>query len=218
LKNRRVKVEIISVVIADDHVIFRKGLATILNEISTVKVVAETSNGHELLDYLKSGTADVILMDIKMPEMDGIEATRRVTEKYPDIKVIALTMHEEIGYFNKMIEAGAKGFLLKKTNQDQLRESIDTVFQGGHYFAEEFALSVKQLTHSSMVNLVKLSDREKEILEFICRGYSNSEMSKKLGLSQRTIDGHRARLFEKTGAKNAPNLVLFAIKNGIVNP
>jgi DNA-binding NarL/FixJ family response regulator len=218
LKRRRVKLEIISVIIADDHVIFRKGLATILNEIGSVKVVAETSNGHELLDYLKSGTADVILMDIKMPGMDGIEATRKVTEKYPDIKVIALTMHEEIGYFNKMTEAGAKGFLLKKTNQDQLEEAINAVFRGETYFAEEFAFSAKQFTRTSRQIHVNLSDREIEILEFICKGYSNSEISKKLGLSQRTIDGHRARLFEKTGAKNAPNLVMFAIKNGLVKP
>jgi len=210
--------EIIRVVIADDHVIFRKGLATILNEIATVKVVAETSNGHELLDYLKNGPADVILMDIKMPVMDGIEATKIVTEKYPDIKVIALTMHEEIGYFNKMTEAGARGFLLKETNQDQLEESINAVFRGENYYAEEFAYSVKQLANVSRKVNVNLSEREKEILELICNGYSNNEISKKLGLSQRTIDGHRARLFEKTGAKNAPNLVLFAIKNGIVNP
>lgn len=209
--------EIISVIIADDHVIFRKGLATILNEISTVKVVAETSNGHELLDYLKKGSADVILMDIKMPGMDGIEATRRVKEKYPEMSIIALTMHEEIGYFNKMIEAGATGFLLKKTTQDQLEDAINAVFRGENYFAEEFAMTVSKTTSSPKVK-VSLSNREKEILEFICKGYSNSEISKKLGLSQRTIDGHRARLFDKTGARNAPNLVMFAIKNGLVKP
>ncbi len=209
--------DIISVVIADDHVIFRKGLSTILNEIAMVKVVAETSNGNELLEYLKTGTADVVLMDIKMPGMDGVEATRRLGEKYPDISVIALTMHEEIGYFNKMIEAGARGFLLKKTTQDQLYEAITAVVRGENYFAEEFAYSVGKTSSSSRVK-VSLSDREKEILEYICKGYSNSDISKKLGLSQRTIDGHRARLFDKTGAKNAPNLVLFAIKNGLVKP
>jgi DNA-binding NarL/FixJ family response regulator len=211
-------VEIISVVIADDHIIFRKGLTTILNEISVIKVVAETSNGHELLDFLKSNTADVVLMDIKMPGMDGIEATRRVLEKYPKIKVIALTMHEEIGYFNRMIEAGASGFLLKKTNQDQLEEAITAVFRGESYFSEEFAFTAKQLPGINKTTTIKLSDREKEVLEFICRGFSNSEISKKMGLSQRTIDGHRSRLFEKTGAKNAPNLVMYAIKNGIVKP
>ncbi len=209
--------KIIRVAIADDHIIFRKGLATILNEISMVKVVAETSNGYELLDYLKTRAADVILMDIKMPGMDGIVATRRVSEKYPDISVIALTMHEEIGYFNEMIEAGARGFLLKKTTQDQLEEAITAVFRGENYFAEEFAISVGKTSSSPRVKIV-LTDREKEILEYICKGFSNVEISKKLGLSQRTIDGHRARLFDKTGAKNAPNLVLFAIKNGLVRP
>lgn len=209
--------KIIRVAIADDHIIFRKGLATILNEISMVKVVAETSNGYELLDYLKTGTADVVLMDIKMPGMDGIVATRRVSENYPDISVIALTMHEEIGYFNEMIEAGARGFLLKKTTQDQLEEAITAVFRGENYFAEEFAISVGKTISSPRVKIV-LTNREKEILDYICKGLSNSEISKKLGLSQRTIDGHRARLFDKTGAKNAPNLVLFAIKNGLVKP
>lgn len=210
--------EIISVIIADDHIIFRKGLANILNEIPSIKVVAETSNGHELLDVLKTKSADVILMDIKMPGMDGIEATKKVKSKYPTTQIIALTMHEEIGYFNKMIEAGASGFLLKNTNKDQLEKAIFTVFAGDNFFADEFVISVNKPAPSQGVANVNLSQREKEILDFICKGFSNSEIAKSLGLSQRTIDGHRSRLFEKTGAKNAPHLVLFAIKNGLVNP
>lgn len=209
--------EIISVIIADDHVIFRKGLVTILNEIQTIKVVAEASNGQSLLNSLKTKDADVILMDINMPTMDGIEATKKLRDKYPHIKVIALTMHEEIGYFNKMIEAGANGFLLKKTNRDQLEEAINTVFSGGTYFAEEFVISINKPLASPNEN-IKLSAREKEVLDFICKGYSNHEIAKTLGLSQRTIDGHRSRLFEKTGAKNAPHLVFFAVKNGLVSP
>ena len=106
--------DIARVIIADDHVIFRKGLHTILNEIDQVKVVGEASNGNELLDVLKKQETDIIFMDIKMPVMDGIEATRKVLAKYPEIKIIALTMFEEISYFNEMIEAGASGFLLKK--------------------------------------------------------------------------------------------------------
>lgn len=197
--------------------IFRKGLATILNEIPTVKVVGETSNGYELLDLLKTQKADVILMDIKMPGMDGIEATRKVSAKYPATQIIALTMHEEIGYFNKMIEAGAKGFLLKNTNRDQLEAAINTVFEGENYFADEFVISVKKPNPSPALAHINLSARELEILDYICKGFSNPEIAKTLGLSQRTIDGHRSRLFEKTGAKNAPNLVLFAVKNGLVN-
>ncbi len=210
--------EIIRVLIADDHVIFRKGLTAILNEITSVKVVAEASTGCEVIECLKSGAVDVVLMDIKMPGMDGIEATKKISEKYPDVCVIALTMHEEIGYFNRMLEAGAKGFLLKKTNQDQLKEAINAVCRGENYFAEEFAMSVQGTARQKTTQLINLTDREREVLEFICKGYSNYEISKKLGLSHRTIDGHRSRLFEKTGAKNAPNLVMFAIKNGLVKP
>jgi DNA-binding NarL/FixJ family response regulator len=210
--------DVISVIVADDHVIFRKGLTTILNEIITVKVVGEASNGHELLDVLKKQPADVVLMDIRMPGMDGIEATRRIMERCPNIGVIALTMHEEIGYFNRMIEAGAKGFLLKKTNKDQLEEAIHAVFNGEPYYAEEFMIHASKSAPPPAPTGLNLTDREKEVLEHICKGLSNAEIAKLLGLSHRTIDGHRSRLFEKTGAKNAANLVMFAVKNGLVNP
>ncbi|MCP3929604.1 MAG: response regulator transcription factor [Bacteroidetes bacterium] len=207
--------EIISLVIADDHIIFRKGLRTVLNEIPIVKVIAEASNGSELLNILKTTPVDIVLMDIRMPVMDGMEATRRITKSYPDTAVICLTMHEEIGYFNKMIEMGAQGFLLKKTNKDQLENAIKAVYSGNAYYDEEFVISpVKRKPNNR--NQVLLSEREKEVLEFICKGYSNAEIAKELGLSQRTIDGHKSRLFDKTGAKNAPNLVMFAVKNGLV--
>lgn len=207
--------DIISIIIADDHVIFRKGLRTVLNEIHFVKVIAEASDGNELLRLMKKEQADIILMDIRMPGMDGVEATKKVLDKHPDTSVICLTMHEEIGYFNKMIDAGAQGFLLKKTNKDQLEAAIKAVYYGGNYYDEEFVITPKH-TASTAKTQIKLSDREKEVLEYICKGYSNAEIAKELNLSQRTIDGHKARLFEKTGAKNAPNLVMFAVKNGLV--
>ncbi len=208
--------EIISVAIADDHVIFRKGLRTILNEIQEVKVVAEASNGQELLDILKENQADIVLMDIKMPVMDGLEATEKILKKYPNIKIIALTMHEEIGYFNKMIEAGAIGFLLKKTNKDELELAIKTVMDNENYFSQEFIASINKHTLPKKVSNIIISEREQEVLDNICKGHSNVEIAKILGISQRTVDAHRARLFEKTGAKNAPNLVLFAVKNGLI--
>jgi len=208
--------EIISVVIADDHVIFRKGLRTILNEIPDIKVVAEASNGQELLEILKNNQADIVLMDIKMPVMDGLEATEKVLKKYPTIKIIALTMHEEIGYFNKMIDAGAIGFLLKKTNKDELEIAINTVMSGENYFSQEFIATINKHTMPKRTSNISLSDREQEVLELVCKGHSNVEIAKILGISQRTVDAHRGRLFEKTGAKNAPNLVLFAIKNGLI--
>jgi len=209
--------EIITVIITDDHVIFRKGVLALLNEISDVKVIGEASNGNELLALMKKQPADVILMDIKMPVMDGIEATKKVRELYRDTRVIALTMHEEISYFNRMMEVGASGFLLKKTNQDELREAILAVFKGETYVAEEFSGTLNPRPSPQIPKTdVVLTQREKEVLEMICQGKSNAEISRILGLSQRTIDGHRANLLEKTGAKNAANLVMYAVKHGLV--
>ncbi len=209
--------EIIGVVIVDDHLIFRKGLRIVLNEIPFVKVIAEASDGNELLSILRKNTADIVLMDINMPGMNGIEATQKLKDKYPDTEVIALTMHEEIGYFNKMIEAGAKGFLLKKITKEQLEAAIKAVFYGETFFSEEFVLSAKpNITPTRKNTLIEISEREKDVLRLIAKGYSNQEIAQKLFLSKRTVDGHKARLFEKTGAKNAPNLIMFALKNGLI--
>lgn len=209
--------DIIRLIIADDHEIFRKGLRIILNELDEVKVVAEAQNGNEVFEILKHQKADLILMDIRMPVMDGIEATRKMTEKYPEIKVIALTMFEEISYFNQMIEAGAQGFLLKKTNKDELQRAINQVIEGENYFSEEFISNVNRTQRpASRIAGIELTDREQEVLELICKGMSNAEISKFLGVSARTVDGHRAHLLEKTGAKNSPHLVMFAIKNGLI--
>ncbi|RLD46263.1 MAG: DNA-binding response regulator [Bacteroidetes bacterium] len=207
--------EIIGVIIADDHIIFRKGLRTVLNEISFVKVLDEAFDGQDVMRVMKTNPADIILMDINMPGVNGIEATKRVKEKYPETEIIALTMHEEIGYFNKMIEAGAKGFLLKKTTKDQLATAIKNVFYGETYFSEEFVISTQQNTKILQTDVV-ISNREKDVLKLIAKGYSNVEIAEKLHLSKRTVDGHKARLFDKTGAKNAPNLIMFALKNGLL--
>lgn len=209
--------EIISLAIADDHEIFRKGLRIILNELDQVKVMGEAQNGNELLEILKHHAIDLVLMDIRMPVMDGIEATRKIVEKYPQTRVIALTMFEEISYFNQMIEAGADGFLLKKTNKDELELAITTVMIGENYFSEEFINKVNrtQRPGAKLID-IDLTDREQEVLELICKGMSNAEISKFLGVSARTVDGHRAHLLEKTGAKNSPHLVMFAIKNGLI--
>jgi DNA-binding NarL/FixJ family response regulator len=209
--------EIAKLIIVDDHIIFRKGLFAILNEIDFVKVVGEASNGHELLEMLKKQEVDVILMDIKMPGMDGIEATKKVTTKYPPTKVIALTMFEEISYFNKMIEAGAMGFLLKKTTSEELERAISQVLNDESYFSEEFMSSVNvHIKPKQKDQAVVLTEREQEVLELICKGNSNNEIAKLLGVSTRTVDGFRAKLLEKTGAKNAPNLVMYALKHGLV--
>ncbi|MBN2662421.1 MAG: response regulator transcription factor [Bacteroidales bacterium] len=209
--------EIFTIIIADDHIIFRKGLRTVLNEIPFVKVIDEVSNGIELLRSMKKYPVDIIFMDINMPEMNGIEATKKITEKYTKTAVIGLTMHEEIGYFNQMNEAGATGFLLKKTTKEELEEAITTVMEGENFYSKEFISSLNITPPKKKKIDCELSNREKEVLILICKGFSNVEMAKKLNLSQKTIDGHRTHLLEKTGAKNAANLVMFALKNNLID-
>ena len=209
--------QIIKLAIADDHEIFRKGLRIILNELDQVKVLGEAQNGHELMEILKNQEIDLVLMDIRMPGMDGIIATKKIVEKYPNTKVIALTMFEEIGYFNQMIDAGADGFLLKKTNKDELETAIMKVINGQNYYSEEFINKInRDQRPSRKLSDIELTDREQEVLELICKGMSNAEIAKFLGVSVRTIDGHRSNLIEKTRAKNSPHLVMFAIKNGLI--
>ena len=209
--------DIIKVIIVDDYVIFRKGLRAILNEIDEIKVIGEASNGNELFDLLKTQQVDVVFMDIRMPVMDGIEATKKLAERHRDVRVIALTMFEEIGYFNQMVEAGASGFLLKKTNKDELQRAVQMVMMGETYFSEEFVANAARFNKPAARTVrLELTEREQEVLEMICKGHSNAEIARFLGVSARTIDGHRAHLMEKTGSRNGPQLVIYAIKNGLI--
>ncbi len=208
--------EVITVILADDHLIFRKGMITVLNEIPFVKVIGEASNGNDVLRLVKKNKPDIIFMDIKMPQLDGICATKKIKDNYDDIYIIALTMHEEIGYFNQMTEAGADGFLLKKTTKDEIEEAINTVINGECYYSKEFVEGLKINLPKRKKSKIELTEREKQILDLICKGYSNQEMAKKLFISPKTVEGHRTRLLEKTGAKNSANLVMFALKNNLI--
>lgn len=210
--------ENINIIIADDHQLFRNGLKILLNAFPDFKVVAEASNGEEYLKVLENTKADIALMDISMPEMDGIEATRRGVRLNPDISVIALSMYGEEEYYYKMVDAGAKGFLLKDSDISEVREAIMTVKKGGSYFSQELLYHVIQkIKHrESESKSANLSKREKEILLKICEGLSNQEIAETLFISKRTVDKHRANLLGKTNSKNTASLILFAIKNKLI--
>ncbi len=210
--------ENINIIIADDHQLFRNGLKILLNAFPDFKVVAEASNGEEYLKVLENTKADIALMDISMPEMDGIEATRRGVKLNPDISVIALSMYGEEEYYYKMVDAGAKGFLLKDSDISEVREAIMTVKKGGSYFSQELLYHVIQkIKHrESESKSANLSKREKEILLKICEGLSNQEIAETLFISKRTVDKHRANLLGKTNSKNTASLILFAIKNKLI--
>jgi len=206
------------IIIADDHQLFRNGLKILLNAFPDFEVAGEASNGEEFLRLIKTTPADVALMDINMPEMDGIEATRRGLKICPDLNIIALSMYGEEEYYYKMVDAGAKGFLVKDSDISEVKEAILTVKKGGSYFSQELLYHVIQkIKHrENESKTANLSKREKEILFKICEGYSNQEIAESLFISKRTVDKHRANLLGKTNSKNTASLILFAIRNKLI--
>ncbi|HPB12657.1 MAG: response regulator transcription factor [Bacteroidales bacterium] len=210
--------EKIRIIITDDHQLFRNGLKILLNAFPEFEVTGEASNGEEFLRVLKESPADVALMDINMPEMDGIEATRKGLKLCPDIDIIALSMYGEEEYYYKMVDAGAKGFVLKDSDISEVKEAILTVRKGGSYFSQELLYHVIQkIKHrENESRSANLSRREKEILLKICEGLSNQEIADALFISKRTVDKHRANLLGKTNSKNTASLILFAIRNKLI--
>lgn len=210
--------EKIRIIIADDHQLFRNGLKILLNAFPDFEITGEASNGEEFLKILRNTKAEIALMDINMPEMDGIEATRKGLRLCPDIKIIALSMYGEEEYYYKMVDAGAKGFVLKDSDISEVREAIYAVSKGGSYFSQELLYHVIQkIKHrENESKMANLSKREKEILIKICEGLSNQEIADNLFISKRTVDKHRANLLGKTNSKNTASLILFAIKNKLI--
>jgi DNA-binding NarL/FixJ family response regulator len=210
--------EKIRIALADDHQLFRNGLKILLGSFNEFEVVAEASNGSELLRALETSHSDIVLMDISMPEMDGVEATGILSRQMPGTKVIALSMYGEEEYYYRMIDAGAKGFILKDSDITDVHDAIIAVHKGGNYFSQELLYHVinRIKNREQEVKSSSLSKREKEILLKICEGLSNHEIADSLFISKRTVDKHRANLLAKTGSKNTASLILYAIKNRLI--
>lgn len=209
----------IKIILVDDHTLFRTGLRELISMRDGYRVTGEASDGAEFLRILPMTAVDVVFMDIAMPVMDGGEATREALRLRPDLKVICLSMFGDESYYTRMVDAGAKGFLLKDSGIDEVFGAIDAVVSGGSYFSEALMSSLSQRLRSSEVADVnnELSSREIEVLVGICRGSSTQEIADELFLSKRTVDVHRANLLEKTGCKNVASLVVYAIKNKLVD-
>lgn len=213
LENHKIRVALV-----DDHQLFREGLKFVLSDIKNTEVISETSNGAEFLDHLDTLQPDLILMDIAMPEMDGIEATKRALARYPDLKIIALSMFGEEAYYTKMMNAGVRGFIIKESGFEELEVAIREVLSGGTYFSQKLLQNIVIKKSSPAVKklpeeIVKISRREQEVLNLICSGYSNSEIAGELGISLRTVEGHRSNMINRIGVKNSIQLVLYAHKN-----
>lgn len=210
----------LNLIIVDDHEIFRNGLKMVLGKLKYVNIIAEASNGKEFLEILPDHDPDIILMDIEMPVMNGIEATEEAMKRNPDLKIIALTMFNDDEYIQSMIDAGVKGFLIKNIKKDILDRALQEVYKGGNYYSQELMqFFTRRLTtgeEKSPEEELNITKREKEILQLMAEGMNNKEIADNLFVSERTIIGHKSNLLAKSGCKNTIGLLAYAIKNKLV--
>jgi DNA-binding NarL/FixJ family response regulator len=211
----------IRIILADDHEIFRDGFKAMLKKQPSVQLIGEASNGEELIERARQLLPDVIVTDIKMPRIDGIEAAKRLTEELPQIGIIALSMFDEENLIVEMLEAGAKGYLLKNAHKDEIIEAIKTVHEDQTYYCNHTSAKLAQMIAKSnfqshtKTKKVEFSDREIAVIRYVCQEMTNKEMAHHLNLSTRTVEGYRDRIQEKIGARNAAGIVVYAIKNHI---
>ena len=212
----------ITLLIADDHEIFRDGLALMLSKQDDIELIAQAENGKELLELVEIHQPDVILTDIKMPRMDGIEATRMLVQKYPDVKVIALSMFDEENLIVEMLESGAKGYLLKNADKHEILEAITSVYEDKVFYCRATSARLASLIVKSKFNPYKKSEpavfneREKDIIKLICQQYTAQEIGEKLFISKRTVEGYRIKILEKMNVKNTAGVVIFALKHNFI--
>ena len=211
----------VRIALVDDHTLFRTGLKGLLEQRDDFKVVADVGSGEEFLAQLADLDIDVVFMDISMPGIDGSEATRRALQQRPNLRIITLSMYGDDHYYKLMVECGASGFLLKDSDIEEVYASVEATIAGDSYFSTALlGMLTRNMSSRIAVDTPAdedaLSEREIEILVEVCRGLSNQEIADKLFISKRTVDKHRANILEKTGCKNTANLVVYAIKNRLV--
>ena len=210
--------------IVDDHKLFREGLKLLLSTQDFVHYIYEASSGRDFIENLSFVDCDLVLMDIEMPEMNGIEATEQALRIRPDLKVIVLSMYGDEQYYYKMVDVGVKGFVLKNSGIEKVIAAIRAVAAGENYFSEELLVNILNNMRDGGQHKPEpetpdneISERELEILYHVCLGLSNQEIADKLFISKRTVDKHRANLLSKTGCRNTAALVMYAIKNKMIN-
>ena len=209
--------KMIRLIIADDHPVIRDGIKTILSKEKDIVLVATVENGLELMDTLEEKQADIILMDVNMPEMNGIEATKRVRKEFPDIKVLSFSQYDEKRFVKQLLKSGANGYLLKNAAASELIKAIKIVSEGGIYLSEELpnVFGEKPKRRSNYL-FPELSPRELDVLKEICQEKSTQEIAEILFISSNTVETHRAHLLLKVGVKNTAGLVKWAVENEIL--
>ncbi len=216
--------EKIRLIIADDHEIFRDGLNLMLSKQKNIELAGEAGNGEELVSLARLQKPDVVLTDIKMPGSDGVEATRRILEFLPGCKIIALSMFDEENLIVDMLEAGAKGYLLKNADKKEILEAISTVVENNNYYCRHTSDRLATLIVKSKFNpdsqrkqkLPEFNDRETEIIKYICQQFTAQEIGEKMFLSKRTVEGYRTKILEKMNVKNTAGVVIYALRHQLI--
>jgi len=203
-------------IIVDDHRLFRKGISMLLKEMDFIDLVAEADDGQHYMEIIETIHPDIVLMDIRMPRIDGFEAAKRTLEKYPDVKILVVSMFSDSEYYQRMLGLGVRGFIIKESDYEEFKHALESVAQGKTYFSQEILVNLVKNYHiGGQSTSEKLSKREIEILDLLCQGLSTPEIAEKLFISQRTVESHRSNLLSKTNTKNSIQLVIYAIKQNL---
>ena len=206
------------IIIVDDHPMFLQGMQALVRDLKEVEIIGTALNGNQALELLKEKEADIVITDITMPDMDGIELTQQIQKRYPHIHVLVLTMHSDRKNLSRMLSKGVSGYLLKNATKDEVWEAIKTIRDGGTYFPKEVFDAMSQPAKTKKVNNIpNLTDREKEILVLIAREYTMLEIAEKLFISQRTVETHRRNLTYKLDVRNTAGLVRYAVEMGLLD-
>lgn len=214
----------IKILLADDHLLVMEGIADLVTSLGGYQIVAKVKNGQEAIEHVALLNPDILLMDVDMPVLNGLEATRRLKQTDCDLKIIILTMHGDPALIKRMMEIGADGFLLKNSDREEFADALKRVAAGKTYFSSDAAQAIITGVNQTSGNFVvgkdaiklsTLSDREREILIWIAEGYSNKEIGERLFISHRTVDTHRTNMMKKLDIKNTAGLVRFALENGL---
>lgn len=211
--------EKIKIILVDDHQMFRDGVKSVLCDEKNIDVIGEVGSGNDLFGLLKSKKPDLIITDISMPDTSGLEIAKYVSENYPDIKILILSMHSNEEFITKALNIGANGYLPKDTSMAELLEAIHTIYKGENYFNKEISDTIlKSLRNKPHENNGKsLTNREKEIIKLVVDGLTNKEIADKLCISVRTVDSHKNNIMQKLNLKSSIELVKYAIKNNLAN-
>lgn len=213
----------IKLALVDDHNLFRQGIKLLLEDIDSVELIIEGSNGQELLDAMENQVPDIVLLDLEMPVLNGIETSKILKKKYEDVGIIILTMYDDEQMIAHLMEIGANGYLLKDTTEEELRKAIRSVNENQFYFNDFVSkallsgVKAKRKAEPKIGNNIDVTRRESEVLQLICEELTTQEMADKLFLSPRTVEGHRQNLIEKFGVKNTAGLIIRAIKLGFIS-